>query len=189
MVPAKTGVGVARGRHGKATTRTPQQLVALALTMLSIVTLSFVEIPAFVGWLKFDLTGILSMLAALVFGPGPAIAITILGWLPHLFFDPLGTFISAFTMSCCIAVVGALCGARPSMGRAAAGLAAGMAAFVLLALILNLLITPLYNAMPMGEVATLIMPVLLPFNLVKVAYTMAATLLLYRPAQRLCDRL
>lgn len=167
----------------------PHRLVALALLTLVVATLSFVEFPAFTSWLKFDLTGIVSMLIALVFGAAPAIAVTVLGWLPHLFFDPLGTFIAALTMSCAAAIAGALCGKRPTAGRAAAGLVASMTVFVFLALVLNLLITPLYNAMTISQVAELIVPVLLPFNLAKAAGIIAGVLALYRPALRAYARL
>lgn len=168
---------------------TPQQLVALGLAMLVVMTLSFVEIPFWVEWLRFDATGVVSMLAALVYGPIPALVITVLGWLPHLFFIPLGTLIAAVTMGASIIVAGSVHRARPGLGGAALGTALSMAVFVALALLLNLLITPLYNSMSMADVAELIPSVLLPFNLIKAGAITAATLLLYRPAMRLDRRL
>lgn len=168
---------------------TPQQVVALGLAMLLVMTLSFVEFPFWVEWLQFDATGVVSMLAALVFGPLPALTITVLGWLPHLFFIPLGTLIAAVTMSASIIVAGFVHRARPTLGGAALGMVLSMAVFVALALLLNLLITPLYNSMSMASVAELIPSVLLPFNLIKAGAITVLTLALYRPAMQLNRKL
>ncbi len=50
-----------------------------------------------------------------------------------------------------------------------------------MALLGNLVITPLYSGMPPEAVAALIVPVLLPFNLLKIAINTALTLAVYKP--------
>ena len=50
-----------------------------------------------------------------------------------------------------------------------------------LMLLWNYLVTPIYQGMPRSAIADMLVPVFLPFNLVKGGMNMAATLLLYKP--------
>ena len=153
----------------RATRPTPDQRRAVSLALLAALTmaLSFVEIPAWVPWLKFDPSGAVSLFAGLTFGPMSAAASILIGWLPHLFFDPFGTLIAIATMSCAVAVASLVAARVRGCAGRAVGLILGGVVFVALALALNVLITPLYNAMPVSAVLELVVPVLLPFNVVK----------------------
>ena len=107
---------------------------------------------------------------------------------PPLFFDPFGTLIAIVTMACAIA---ALAGARrllPDRPGTLVGLGVASVVFVAVALLLNVLITPLYNAMTVQGVLALVVPVLLPFNLVKVGLCDAITLALLVARRRLATR-
>ena len=57
----------------------------------------------------------------------------------------------------------------------------GVAALTVMMLLWNYFITPLYMNTPREVVAAMLVPVFLPFNLVKGGMNMAATLLLYKP--------
>ncbi len=61
------------------------------------------------------------------------------------------------------------------------GLAAGCAAMTATMLLWNYLITPLYTGMSREAVAAMLLPVILPFNLIKTLLNSALTLALYRP--------
>lgn len=166
---AASGTAGSPAAQPHATHPTPAQRRAVSLALLAALTmaLSFVEVPAWVPWLKFDPSGVVSLFAGLAFGPLPAMAITLAGWLPHLFFDPFGTLIAIATMACAVATSSLVARRVPTAAGRAAGLLAGGVAFVAMALALNVLITPLYNAMPVADVLALAVPVLLPFNVVK----------------------
>ncbi len=179
--------GAPDGNDG-APTAAQRRVVSLCLLAGLVMALSFVEIPAFVPWLKYDPSGAVSLLATIAFGPVSAVAITVVGWLPHLFFDPFGTLIAIVTMACAIA---ALAGARrllPGRPGTLVGLGVASVVFVAVALLLNVLITPLYNAMTVQGVLALVVPVLLPFNLVKVGLCDAITLALLVARRRLATR-
>jgi hypothetical protein len=61
------------------------------------------------------------------------------------------------------------------------GLASGSAGMVIVMLIMNLIITPIYTGMSTEAVANMILPILLPFNVAKAVLNAAFVLLLYKP--------
>lgn len=61
------------------------------------------------------------------------------------------------------------------------GLLAGTIFMTLVMILWNYLITPIYMGYPRAAVAELLVPVFLPFNLVKGGINMAVTMLLYKP--------
>jgi riboflavin transporter FmnP len=61
------------------------------------------------------------------------------------------------------------------------GLAVGVILMVIAMLLWNWLITPLYMEMDRSVVAGMLLPIFLPFNLLKGGLNMAFTLLLYKP--------
>ena len=71
---------------------------------------------------------------------------------------------------------------------AAAGLAAGVALMTGLMLLWNYFITPLYMGYPREAVAAMLLPVFLPFNLIKSALNAALTMLIYKPVSRALKR-
>lgn len=52
----------------------------------------------------------------------------------------------------------------------------------------NYLVAPLYMGVPREEVAKLLLPAFLPFNLLKGGLNAAITMLLYRPVQSVLGR-
>lgn len=67
------------------------------------------------------------------------------------------------------------------MAGAILGLAAGVVVLTAAMLLWNYFLTPIYQGMPREAVAAMLVPIFLPFNLVKGGMNMAATLLLYKP--------
>ena len=61
------------------------------------------------------------------------------------------------------------------------GLSLGVACLVVVMLLWNYLVTPIYMGYPRETVAAMLPTLFLPFNLAKGGMNMAATLLLYKP--------
>ena len=57
-----------------------------------------------------------------------------------------------------------------------------------MAIIGNLLVTPIYADMTVEQVAAMIVPALLPFNLAKLAVHGVVTFLIYKPISNLLNR-
>ncbi len=70
---------------------------------------------------------------------------------------------------------------KRTLKGALAGLGIGVVLMTVVMLLWNYLITPIYQGVPRSVVAGMLMPVFLPFNLVKGALNAGITLLLYKP--------
>ena len=71
---------------------------------------------------------------------------------------------------------------------AALALVVGSVAALAVAILGNLLITPIYAKMSVAAVAAMIVPVLLPFNVLKFALHSVVTFLIYKPVSNLVQR-
>ena len=76
--------------------RSPKQVAAIVLLILMAMVLSFVELPVVPGaeWLKYDPSGIVSLLATILYGSWIGVAVAVTSWIPHLVTDPLGAFMN-----------------------------------------------------------------------------------------------
>lgn len=171
--------------------------IALAglFTAASLV-LSFVQIPIFPAapYLMYDPSGIVCLVAALVFGPRMGAAVAIISWLPRLFLDPFGAPMGMIS-TCSLVIPAALIyragtpgsagtprsAGTPSRTRALAGMVCGAILSVVLSCAMNLVVTPLYTAVSVADVAAMIIPILIPFNTLKMAINVAAGQVLLKP--------
>ena len=165
------------------TTNTKKIALAGLFTALALIA-SFIELPIFPAapWLKYDPSGVVCLIAALAFGPKLGLVVAVLSWLPKLFLDPLGMLMGVLN-TCALALPAAAIYARAGRTRAAsvAGMLVGGALAVALSCAANLVVTPLYTAASVEQVMGMIFPILLPFNLLKAALSIAAGQLLLAP--------
>lgn len=155
---------------------------------LAIVT-SFLEIPLFppAPWLKYDPSGIICLIAGFAFGPSAAATISILGFLPHMFTNPWGALM-AILVSLALSVPAAYIYRRHRTRKGALiSILCSIVIALIAAIIGNLIVTPLYANMSVEEVAQMIIPILLPFNLIKFALHAVITSLIYKPIVALVD--
>lgn len=161
--------------------------VTALLCALSFI-LTFVEIPIFppAPWLTYDPSGIVAFVAALVFGPSTGAVVAILPWVLKTFvtFNVYG-HIMAILANVALIVPAAVIARRMGGVR---GLALGSlvgAVISLAACILgNIVITPLYTAVSVADVIAMIVPILLPFNVLKIVINCVVTLLIQKPVSQ-----
>lgn len=161
--------------------------VTALLCALSFI-LTFVEIPIFppAPWLTYDPSGIVAFVSALVFGPSTGVVVTILPWVLKTFvtFNVYG-HIMAILANVALVLPAAVIARRMGGVR---GLALGSlvgAVISLAACILgNIVITPLYTAVSVADVIAMIVPILLPFNLLKIVINCVVTLLIQKPVSQ-----
>lgn len=154
-----------------------------ALFCAAALVASFIEIPIFplAPYLKYDPSGVVCLVAGLLFGPAIGACTAVLPWVIRLLTDPFGAIMA---MACSLAATlpaAFIYRRHHSFKGAVAGLLIAAVVTLAVALLGNLVITPLYSGMPLETVATLIVPVLLPFNLLKIAINTALTLAVYKP--------
>ncbi|PJM72752.1 ECF transporter S component [Bifidobacterium primatium] len=155
----------------------------VALTMVT----SFIELPIFPAapWLKYDPSGIVCLIAGFAFGPSAAAIVSVLGFAPHLFGDPWGTLM-AVGVALALSVPASLVYRRwRSRKGAVAGILLGAVLALAVAIGGNLVVTPIYAHMTVAQVAAMIVPILLPFNLLKFAIHGVVTFLVYKPIANL----
>ncbi|MEE1295678.1 MAG: ECF transporter S component [Bifidobacterium sp.] len=173
--------------HGRWST---QRIAMYALFTALAMAVSFIEIPLMPAapWLKYDPSGVVCLLAGFAYGPSAAVIVSVLGFLPHVFTNPWGSLM-AILVALALSVPAALIYRRKrTRGSAALGLAVGSIVALVVALASNLVVTPMYAHMSMADVARMVVPILLPFNLLKFVLNDVVTFLVYKPVSKLLDR-
>lgn len=165
-----------------------RELVTLAIFCAMSMALSFFKVPIFpvAPYLLYDPSGIVSLTAALMFGPGAGVVVQVISWLPMLIMEPLGTLLTFVAMTAMVIVCGLIYKRWHTLPGAVAGLVISAVPFILLAIGMNFLITPLYTpGATVADVAALVLPVLVPFNLLKCGINIVVTILIYKPVSNL----
>lgn len=137
-----------------------------------------------VDFFKYDPKDIVIAMGGFIFGPLTAVIMSVI----VSFFEmitvsttgPIG-FVMNVVQSCTFAGVAALFYKKNhSLKGAVRGLAAGCLFSTAVMLLWNYFLTPIYMGMPREAVAEMMLPVILPFNLLKGSINMSLTILLYK---------
>jgi len=163
-------------------------MVSLAmLTAIAYVVMYFSKLlPQVMNILQFDLKDTVICIGGFIFGPLAAAAVAIVVALIEMF-TASDTFFIGFIMNA-LATCSFCCTAsfiymkKHTMAGAVIGLACGTVVLAAVMTLWNWLITPLYMVeVTREQIAGMLIPVFLPFNLIKGGMNMAVTLLLYKP--------
>ena len=156
-------------------------LIAIAYAVMWVCK----PIPKVAGILQFDFKDMVIVIGGLIYGPvaaaGSALLVSFIEMITASGTGPVGmlmNFVSTASFCCTAAFVYKR---RRSQVGAVAGLAAGVAVMVVVMLLWNYVVTPIYQKVPREVVVGMLPTVFLPFNLVKGGLNMAAALLLYKP--------
>ena len=167
-----------------------KRIAMYALFVALSMAVSFVEFPIVPGveWLKYDPSGIVSLVAGFAYGPAAAVIVSVLGFLPHLFTNPWGTLM-AVLVALALSVPAALIYRRNKTRKGAViGIIVGAIAALAVAIVGNIIVTPFYAHMTTAQVVALIVPALLPFNALKFTIHGVVTFLIYKPISNLLNR-
>lgn len=167
-----------------------KRIAMYALFVALSMAVSFVEFPIVPGveWLKYDPSGIVSLVVGFAYGPAAAVIVSVLGFLPHLFTNPWGTLM-AVLVALALSVPAALIYRRNKTRKGAViGIIVGAIAALAMAIVGNLIVTPFYAHMTTAQVVALIVPALLPFNALKFTIHGVITFLIYKPISNLLNR-
>ena len=167
-----------------------KRIAMYALFVALSMAVSFVEFPIVPGveWLKYDPSGIVSLMAGFAYGPAAAVIVSVLGFLPHLFTNPWGTLM-AVLVALALSVPAALIYRRNKTRKGAViGIIVGAIAALAMAIVGNIIVTPFYAHMTTAQVVALIVPALLPFNALKFTIHGVIPFLIYKPISNLLNR-
>lgn len=165
-------------------TKTKQLTLAAMFCALSFAAVALIRIPV-VAFLSYEPKDIIIALGGLILGPLYALLISVVTSLIELVtISSTGIIglIMNILSSCSFAVTAAVIYKKKrTLNGAIVGLAAGCAVQVIVMLLWNYIITPLYMNTAREEVFAMLLPVFLPFNLLKAVINSAMTFLLYKP--------
>lgn len=154
------------------------------LCAVTYVMMAVGRIPV-VLFLKYDPSDVIVTLGGLIWGPMTSCIVSIV-----VASVEMVTVSSTGILGCIMNIVqtvsfactaSAIYRKKRTMSGAVIGLSAGCITSVLLMMLWNYLITPLYMGYSREAVAELLLPVFLPFNLLKSVLNAALTFVLYKP--------
>lgn len=156
------------------------------LAALSLLSVMLINIPVVsVDFLKYEPKDVMIGLGGFMFGPMSAAILTVV-----VSFVEMVTISSTGIIGCVMNILstwGFACVSafiykrNRTLRGAAVGLVAGCLCSTALMLLWNYLITPLYMGLSREAVAAMLLPVFLPYNLLKNAANAALLMLLYKP--------
>ena len=160
---------------------------ALFCAVAAIATL-FLEFPILPGvtFLKYDPSAIVALVAGFAFGPGTGIVVSVLPYLVHLatasgFYGALMAIIATLTL---VWPASLIYQHNMSFKGAVAGMCVGAVVCLVATIGANLVVTPLFMGAPREAVIAMIVPTLLPFNVIKIALNCVVTALVYKPLSK-----
>ena len=137
------------------------------------------------GFLRYEPKDVIIVIGGFLLGPWAAvISATLVALLEMVTISdtgPIGCLMNALS-TCSFALVASLIYKKKhDLTGAVLSLVAGSLVMAAVMVLWNWLITPLYMEVPRAVVETMLLPLFLPFNLVKAGLNSALTLALYKP--------
>jgi len=163
-----------------------KNLAALAiLTALAYVATLLFRIPLFptASFLTYDPKDVFIIIGGFLYGPLaviPMSAVVSLLEMPVSGTGPVGLLMNILSTCSFALTAAAIYKKRRTIIGAVIGIAAGIALMVTVMMLWNYIVTPVYMKVPREIVAGMLLPVFLPFNLIKGIYNAAITVLLYK---------
>lgn len=166
-----------------------RQLVAMALMCAIGVLLSFVEFPLLPGvtWLKYDASAMPAMVCGFAFGPAAGLAVGVVGAVIHgiLMADFSGAVMNILVVAGFILPAALVYRRSRTFKSGVVGLVLSAITATVMAILGNLVITPMWLGVPLDAVVAMILPILTPFNLIKAGINAVLTLIVYKSISNL----
>ena len=145
------------------------------LVAISIVLVYLIHFPIFPGaaFLEYDPADIPILIGAFAYGPVAGVLLTV-----------VTAVIQGFTVSASSGVYGILMHIISTKSGAILGLICGTIAMGLAMMVANHFITPYFMGAPVEVVDAMLLPVILPFNLLKAGINSLVTFLVYKTVSR-----
>jgi Predicted membrane protein len=165
-------------------TNTRKLTIIAMLVALSFAAVTFFRIPI-VLFLKYDPKDVIITIGGLIWGPVTSLFVSlIVSIIEMITISDTGIIglVMNILASCFFACPAAIIyKRRRTLSGASIGLIIGAICATTMMLLWNYLITPLFMNVPRAEVVKLLIPYILPFNLLKNGLNAAFVMLLYKP--------
>ncbi len=163
-----------------------RRLTAMAmLTALSYITVALIRIPV-VLFLSYEPKDVFLTIGGFLFGPVAALCMSVAVALVEMVTisstGPIGMLMNCVSSCLFVCTASIIYYRKKTLTRALIGLVTGALVTTAGMLLWNYLITPLYMNVPREAITDMLLPVFLPFNLLKGGLNAAFTMLLYKSA-------
>lgn len=137
------------------------------------------------GFLNFDFKDVVIVICGYLFGPLSGVIVSILVSFIEMITisgtGPVGFLMNVISTWAFMCPAALLYKSRHKFGGAVWGLVLGTITATIVMMLWNWLITPLYMGVERDVVVKMLLPVFMPFNLLKYGINSAAAMLLYKP--------
>ena len=170
--------------------RTKKLTLLAMFTAIAVVLITFVHFPLFPAapFLQYDPADVPILIGAFAFGPVAGLTVTVLASVIQAFLisgvGPYGFLRHAIATGTLALVSSLIYRRRHTQAGAVLALVCGTLAMGLVMVVANHYITPFYTGMPTEAVDELLLPFILPFNLLKAGINSVVTFLLYKVVSR-----
>ena len=158
--------------------------VIAMLTALAVVADIFLRIPNIAGFLTYEPKDVILTIGAFIFGPLVGIAMSLVVCLVEMMTvsttGPIGLLMNFLASGVFVGVSSVIYYRKKTISRAVIGLVSGSLAMIAVMVLWNYIMTPIYMGVPREAVVEMILPILLPFNAIKVGLNSAFVMLLYK---------
>ena len=165
-----------------------RKMVTLAgLSSMAYVLWVVGRIPV-VAFLRYDPGDVVVVFAALIFGPLAGFAMSVVVAFAQMVTlsetGPIGFIMNVISTSAFACTAAYIYQRRQTLRCAVVGLILGIIAMTSVMLLWNFIVTPIFMGLPRQAVVGMLLPVFLPFNLIKGGLNATLALLLYKPLIR-----
>lgn len=167
-----------------------REIVIVAIFTAIAAILSFIEIPIMPAapWLKYDPSGAVALICSFIFGPMTGGLVAVLSWIPRLLTNPVGAVMNILASCAFVIPAGLIYHKQKNMNSAVQGIILGLVCSVTLSILMNFIATPLYYGGSPADVLKMVLPILIPFNLIKLAAHSGISLIVYKPISNIAHK-
>ena len=161
---------------------------ALAYVLMVVGRIPISPMP----FLKFDPKDTILAIGGFVLGPVPGLLITLVVCLIEMITVSdtgiIGFFMNLLASACFVCPAAFFYKRKHTLRGAIIGLIAGVALMTGAMILWNYFLTPIYQGWPREQIASMLVPIFLPFNLIKGCINAALTVLIYKPVSKALKR-
>lgn len=165
-------------------TQTKKLAVLAMLSALAFIMVALIRIPA-VLFLKYEPKDVVITVGGFLYGPISALCISAVVSLIEMFTISntgwIGFVMNVLSSAAFACTAATIYKKKHTLSGAVIGLIIGTISMTAVMVLWNYALTPIYMKTPRAAVAEMLLPVFLPFNLIKGSLNAAITALLFRP--------
>ena len=172
-------------KNEKKSSENLKALLCMAmLGALAVAADIFLRIPGIGGFLTYEPKDVILTIGGFIFGPIAGIILSLVVCVIEMVTVSstglIGLLMNFLASAVFVGVSTVIYSRKKTLSRAIIGLAAGSLSMLVIMLLWNYIMTPIFMGVPREAVLEMFLPLLIPFNLLKAALNSALVLFLYK---------